>query len=51
MALERCRDAAHVPAVRLGTQVPEQALDFLARGLKTTGCFHSHGTPPVDTPR
>jgi hypothetical protein len=41
MALERCRDVAHVSAVQLRTQVPEQTIDS----------FHTHGTPPVvDSP-
>jgi catechol 2,3-dioxygenase len=31
MALERCRDIAHVAAVQLRTQVPEQTIDFFVR--------------------
>ena len=37
MAVERCRDVAHVPAVEFRTQLPP-------------GTSHTHGTPPVEAP-
>ncbi|MDX6394451.1 MAG: catechol 2,3-dioxygenase [Streptosporangiaceae bacterium] len=36
MALERCRDVAHVSAVQLRTQVPEQTIDFFVRLMGLT---------------
>ena len=36
MALERCRDVAHVSAVQLRTQVPEQTVDFFVRLMGLT---------------
>ena len=36
MALERCRDVAHVSAVQLRTQVPEQTVNFFVRLMGLT---------------